>query len=292
VPRHGLRVSAVGLQLGAAIPWIPRAGSVDRAGEADDDVELPPGAWPVSDPFEVQALLAGAEGSTPRASRGGTTDGPQGAGPQGGTAQAAGFAEAEGSAGSTLGYTHEDPHGWVLSVAVAPVSIRLQRSELAVLAAVADALSKEATALGRGSLEAVLIALPDQAVAPEQAMWGADDSPPAEATSWVDAIGLDVQGLRCAAANKAMPGLMSQPCDPCGSHVIVQCHEAVAWLQGASSGELTLFCALTQSISFPPAVYIAVCILPTMTAMSLDGQNESSYTESFGTLYFLHTVMG
>eukprot|EP00884_Botryococcus_braunii_P012745 jgi/Botrbrau1/21471/Bobra.0216s0079.1 len=236
VPQHGLRVSAVGLQLGAAIPWVPRAGSVDRAGDADDDVELPPGAWPVSDPFEVQALLAGSGGSTRATSQGGTTDGPQGAEPLGGPAEADGCAEAGGSVGSTMQYTHEDPHGWVLSVAVAPVSVRLKRSELAVLAAVADALAMEAAALGSRSQEAVFGELPDQALAPEQAMGGANVNAPAETESWVDGVGLDVQGLWCVAASEAMPGLISQPCDPHGSHVIVQCREAVAWLQGASSG--------------------------------------------------------
>jgi hypothetical protein len=246
VPPHGLRISAVGLQFGACMPWVPRAGPGERPGDAEDDVELPPGAWPISEPFEVQALLAACDGGTTGSAQdhmqgsyaeesGSGADGPNGSPVEASTCSTAAPAGGGNLEGGTVPGLSQSKALWALSVAVAPVCLRFRRTELAVLAAIGDAVSAEAASLGTEGAETP--ALPQQATLPKEATW---QPAPEEATSWVDGMGLDVQGLCCVVASGEVPELASQPCAPCGSHVLLQCREALLWLQGASAGTLPL----------------------------------------------------
>jgi hypothetical protein len=136
VPRHGLRVSAVGLQLGLALPWQAHDAANtsplgDADADADADVTLPPGTTPLSAPFAVQALATAH--AAPTADRG-------------------------------------EDGGWVVSAAVSPISVRMTGAHAAALVSVAEGLAAEVAGRGEHPL-ASRVWSPDLATGGRRVGW-------------------------------------------------------------------------------------------------------------------------
>lgn len=235
VPQHGLRVSAGGVQWGIAVPWVYRGSPTSRAGDAEDDEgDLAPGSRPLNSAFGVQALLAASESGTEGTPGAPTPEGP-GAAAAGPVAAAGQGPEEGGTGAATCGSPARMSGGWVLRVAVEPIHVMLSRVQLAALSAVVSAMWDEVGALGDGIRSPRLCGPPDATSGPGGAprMW---DRAPEDAASWVDCVGVHVEGLWCVVASGAVPQLAEQPPAPRDSQLVVQCRQVEVRVQGATAG--------------------------------------------------------